>query len=166
MRGIARQIPNLWLFLRGKIDRQALKEVILSHFIGGTLQSDLLEAGRRFADYEIDSMLSKEALKRLQWHLARGDRALLVTAAIDLYVPFWGERAGFEAVICSRMEVDSEGCVTGRLVGRNCWGEEKVRRFLEYMGGEPWKELYVYGDSEGDRPLLELATHPYYRSFE
>ena len=73
---------------------------------------------------------------------------------------------GFEAVLASRLEVTPDGVITGNLAGKNCWGPEKKRRLLEYLGEEKPSSLYVYGDSLGDADILAIADHPFYRKFE
>jgi phosphoserine phosphatase len=51
------------------------------------------------------------------------------------------------------------------LAGANCKGPEKVRRLEAHLGTLVGLELEAYGDSRGDRELLEVATVPHYRSF-
>ncbi|MCB1149091.1 MAG: HAD-IB family hydrolase, partial [Chlamydiia bacterium] len=60
-------------------------------------------------------------------------------------------------------ETDSKGVLTGKLLGANCRGPEKVRRILETFGPKESYLLYAYGDSAGDREMLALADHPFFR---
>jgi phosphatidylglycerophosphatase C len=62
-------------------------------------------------------------------------------------------------VIACSLETDGTGRATGRLIGGNCRGPEKVRRLREWLGAEP-AELWAYGDSAGDDELLAFADHP------
>ena len=48
---------------------------------------------------------------------------------------------------------------TGRILGENCRGEEKVRRVREEYGEETVEEFY--SDSFADRPMMELAERGY-----
>jgi phosphoserine phosphatase len=45
----------------------------------------------------------------------------------------------------------------------NCFGPEKVARLTKLLGPKNQYTLYAYGDSRGDRELLELADFKYYR---
>lgn len=117
--------------------------------------------GDVFARTVLPSHVRKEAQKRLQWHKDEGHRCVLVSAQIDIYLEAWGKFAGFDDVVCSRMAVDSKGCATGRLVGANCWGPEKVRRLEELLGPRESYTLYAYGDSRGDREMLAIANHAF-----
>ena len=51
------------------------------------------------------------------------------------------------------------------LAGLNCKGPEKVRRLAAHLGPLEGLTLEAYGDSRGDRELLQAAALPHYRSF-
>jgi phosphatidylglycerophosphatase C len=70
-----------------------------------------------------------------------------------------GRRLGFDTVLATRLEVDADGRLTGRLVGANCRGPEKVARLREWRSGELVVD-FAYGDSAGDREMLALAGVP------
>ena len=49
----------------------------------------------------------------------------------------------------------------------NCKGSEKLIRLINYLGFTPKpKYLEVYGDSRGDKELLNSSNYPHYRSFK
>ena len=62
------------------------------------------------------------------------------------------------------LDVDSRGGITGRLVGRNCRGPEKVARLREHFGRNVTLAA-AYGDSSGDREMLAMAAAPGLRVF-
>jgi phosphatidylglycerophosphatase C len=62
--------------------------------------------------------------------------------------------------VCA-VELEAEGGrLTGRMVGANCRGAEKVRRLTTWLDGEPPTRLWAYGNSSGDRELLAAADEP------
>ncbi len=152
-------------FIVGWSSRQGLKEKMLARFLGGRSMAEIEAIGRRYAEEQVDFFLRPQAIRRLAWHLSQGHRCLLVSASPSFYLKPWAERYGFEEVLCSHLEVDARGCVTGRLVGLNCWGPEKKRRLLAYLGPRKGYRLYAYGDSRGDREMFELADYSFYRIF-
>lgn len=157
--------PYFIQFFLGLIGRQEIKEKILTRFFKGLEGYSLQKWGQAYAEKQLDSYLKPQAIKRLQWHQAQGHECILISAAPDFYLHPWAERHGFKKVLSSHLELDKQGCVTGRLQGVNCWGPEKVRRLLTYLGSKDSYELYAYGDSRGDQELLALADHPFYRCF-
>lgn len=158
------EIPAMLGFLLGITPRQTTKERILKRFFGGVALKTLQHQGERFAGERIAKLLKPKARKRLEWHLNQGHRCILVSASIDIYLQPWIEKVGIHTLLCSRLEVDTEQKITGKLIGLNCWGPEKVRRLEEVCGPRTSYTLYAYGDSRGDKELLATADHPYYRS--
>jgi phosphoserine phosphatase len=53
--------------------------------------------------------------------------------------------------------------VTGRFLTRNCSGKEKVRRIEEQYDVKSFGYIYAYGDTPGDKAMLDLANERYYR---
>lgn len=162
---LARLTPFFIGFLLGQVPRQTVKEKILTRFFKGKKLTDIQAYAQSFADQQLDRYLKPEALQRLAWHQAQGHRCVLVSASIELYLQPWAKRHGFEAVMGSRLEITPDGKITGRLVGANCWGPEKPRRLLAYIGPKEQYQLYVYGDSRGDQELLACADYPFYQKF-
>lgn len=159
-------IPAFLRYLMGHLSRQKMKEKILTRFMGGRKFSDIEALGQQYAAQQLDRYLKPEALKRLAWHQSQKHRCLLVSASLEFYLKPWAQRHGFEDVLASRLELTPTGHITGQLIGLNCWGPEKERRLLAYLGSRKDYELYVYGDSRGDQEILALADYPFYRTFE
>jgi HAD superfamily hydrolase (TIGR01490 family) len=157
--------PAFLRYLVKHISRQQLKEKILTRFLGERSYDEVQLLGQRYAAEQLDHYLKAEAFQRLKWHQAQGHRCLIVSASPDFYLQSWARRHDVETVLGSRLELDAQGNITGRLVGLNCWGPEKERRLLEYLGDEKKSPLYMYGDSRGDQELLALADYPFYRKF-
>lgn len=153
--------PVLSQYLFGMTSNQVAKEAVLCRFFSGVDKSRITELGALFARQKISRFLRPESIARLHWHQQQGHYCVLISASLDVYLHPWGKEMGFDAIICSHLEYDSEHFITGKLVGGNCFGLEKVKRLRELVG-QP-SVLYAYGDSRGDRELLEIADHAYYR---
>jgi HAD superfamily hydrolase (TIGR01490 family) len=159
------QVPSILGFVCGYVSRQQTKEGILTKTIGGMSKDQLFQQGNQYAAGALNRLVKPEALERLRWHQSQGHRCVLISATLDVFLEPWSKREGFQDLICSQLEVDQQRRVTGRLVGLNCWGPEKTRRLIDLIGPKETFTLYAYGDSRGDRELLELADYPYYRRF-
>lgn len=158
-------LPKLALFPLGFLSRQQAKEVLLTAFLKDLPLEQGKEMGARFAEEKLPSYIKKDALQKILWHQSLGHTCVLVSANIDLFLQPWARRVGFQYILSSVLEVSRFQLFTGKLKGANCWGLEKKRRVLELLGPKENYELYVYGDSRGDRDLLELADHPFFRTF-
>jgi len=156
------EIPAFIQYEMGLLSRQDIKERLLTDFLAGISYHFAFEKGKEFAKYKIPSLLKPNALKSLSWHRSQGHCCVLVSANIDLYLDPWAKITGFDHVICSCCEVNAGGYLTGRLIGKNCWGPEKSRRLFELLGDQI--TLYAYGDSRGDKDLLSIADYSFYRT--
>jgi len=159
------ELPRLIGFLVGLVSRQKVKEALLSRFYRGLPMKKIEKWGEAFAREQLPRHLKAEAMRRIAWHKSRKDTLVLISASIDAYLNPWASSAGFDKTLTSRLEADSAGRATGRLVGANCRGEEKLRRLTEALGPREEYRLYAYGDSRGDKDLLESADHSYYREY-
>ncbi len=156
-------LPYLLLFPLRIISRQAAKEKILTRFLRGMPIQVLREKADKYVALRLGRLVHPEAVRAIQWHQQQGHRCVIVSASIDLYLDPWANQMGFDGVLGSRLEVDSHGLVTGKLNGENCWGEEKVHRLMEWLGGKKDVYLYAYGDSCGDHAMLAFADNPHYQ---
>ena len=82
-----------------------------------------------------------------------------MSASLDLYVNRIGEKLGVHATLCTEVELDDSGCITGDLKTENCYGQEKILRlesWLQQHGGESVD--IAYSDHHSDIPLLNFAN--------
>lgn len=142
-------------------DRDALKAIACSA-LRGTPASRLSSEGEAFAAHVARSRFRPDTVARLGRHLELGHHVVLVSASLQSYLDPLGRILGVDGVVCTRLEIGPDGRATGLLDGPNCRGDEKPRRLAAWLadrGIEP-EELWAYGDSDGDRPLLARADRP------
>lgn len=160
---ILMETPFLLGFLFKWISRQEAKEKILTRCFKGIDEKKLIELGRVFAYTKLEKLVRPQARKRIKWHLSQNHRCILISASIESYLLPWSEQMGFFAALTSIPAVDENGKITGKLKGKNCWGPEKLDRLMALLGTLENYTIYSYGDSRGDKEILEIADYPYYR---
>jgi phosphatidylglycerophosphatase C len=141
-------------------DRDRLKELACSSLAG--LPADAAERlGTEFARQIASSRLREDTSARLRRHRELGHTVVLASASLDAYLFPLGDLLEVDAVVCTRLERGADGRLTGRLDGANCRGVEKARRVRELLAARRLEdaELWAYGDSRDDEPLLESADH-------
>jgi phosphatidylglycerophosphatase C len=155
----ATSLPLTRALVAGGRHRDVAKAAFLRRVLAGLPVADLAEAAEAFADHVVAEGLRPDVRERVDWHRAQSHELVLVSASPELYVSPIGRRLGFDAVLATRLEVDADGRLTGRLSGANCRGPEKVARLREWRSGELVVD-FAYGDSAGDREMLALAGVP------
>lgn len=142
-------------------DRDRLKEIVCTAF-AGMGGSALDTEGERFAREIVRRWLREDTIARLRRHRELGHHVVLVSASLEPYLIPFGHSLGVNGVLCTKLERDAAGRLTGRLEGANCRGPEKVRRLKEWLTAHDLADatVWAYGDSAGDDELLALADHP------
>lgn len=156
-------LPFILMFYGRIIDNARLKEVFLKSFIKGKTVEQMEKAVAEFYQNRVDSFLRNDALKKIEWHKEEGHDIALVSASASLWLKNFTVKHEMQ-LLCSELEVVN-GRYTGLLSGINCNGREKVRRIKEQFNIDEYTEIHAYGDSSGDKEMLELATHPYFKPF-
>lgn len=155
-------LPQLSLFFVGFCSRQEAKELILTQFLKGLPSADIHQLGKGFVNGPLMKKFRKEAVDRLKWHKENGHICVLVSANLSFYLSFLPD---FDYIIASKAAVDKHDQLTGRLEENNCYGKEKVKGLQAVLGDRSSYILYAYGDSQGDKELLEFADYPFFQKF-
>jgi HAD superfamily hydrolase (TIGR01490 family) len=157
-------LPTLLQYAVGILENGPAKERVLGQFLVGKPVEDIRAVAGSFAEETIPTLLDPEAIRRLRWHQEQDHGVILVTASPELYVRQWAETEGFDDVIGTCLET-KDGVFTGQFAAPNCHGPEKTRR-LEAEGPDlRGATIYAYGNSRGDRELLDMADQGFYQSF-
>lgn len=91
------------------------------------------------------------------WYLTklRRDDDVVISASPEFLIKPACDILGIKTAMASRVDP-----YTGEYKGKNCWGEEKVRRFYERFG-EGTRIDKFYSDSLSDVPLARMADEAY-----
>ncbi|MBI5056273.1 MAG: HAD family hydrolase [Nitrospirae bacterium] len=162
---LLRSIPVLLKYSSGAIDNHTAKEKIFAIFFAKAKMDVFSNNARSFSNAVIPRLVRHEAIERLRWHQKQNHQCILVSASIEEYLVPWAQAVGFSKVLATKVEVDSSCNLTGKFLGKNCNGIEKIKRIQGYIGHPGKYEIYAYGDSKGDVELLRIADHPFYKSF-
>ena len=132
------------------------KQLIFSHYFKGMKYCRFQELGMQFANI-IDTFRRKEIIDKLETHINKGDTVYVISASIDEWVRPWCKQYGIADVLGTKIEVDTNGQITGKFLTMNCYGQEKVNRLLQVEPNRGDYCLYAYGDSRGDKEMLEFS---------
>lgn len=152
--------PYFLLYIVRIISRDSVKNHLLSTFFKDMPHPKYLELCRSFAAKIYPIIARDDGLLRIKSHQGVGDKVVMVSASLEDYLLPWAHQLGIDGVIATKMEIIG-GRLTGRMYGENCRAEIKVKRIRELY---PDAEIIAaYGDSAGDKEMLEAAITPNYR---
>lgn len=130
-------------------------------FIAGHSVTELEEIGEEIFDEHMAGKIWPGTRAIAQWHLDRGQRVWLVTAAPVEIASVIARRLGLTGALGTVSE-HVDGIYTGALVGEMLHGEGKavaIREIVE-REGLVLDDCYAYSDSSNDLPMLSLVGHP------
>jgi phosphatidylglycerophosphatase C len=139
------------------------KEKMLAYFFGGTPVAEFNRLCDRFAEEMLPGLIRPDAMAAIQYHLSKGHEIVIVSASAENWVHQWCRKNGL-GFLCTQLNV-TDHLITGKLEGINCNAAEKVNRIKQKYDPAAYEEIYCYGDTSGDKEMLALATHPFYRAF-
>ena len=158
------------------ISNHAAKQRVLSWFFRKTPLADFDAVCSRFATEILPGLIRPKALTEIALLHEKGFTVVVVSASPENWLRQWA--AGINAsLLATRLETNPAASeanhapsgsnpaprLTGRILGRNCHGAEKVRRIRESYDLAGYDDIYAYGDTAGDKPLLALAKHSFYK---
>jgi phosphatidylglycerophosphatase C len=138
--------------------RDQTKAALVERALRGAPLAQAEALGERYG-IELLRRVRPEMSATMAWHRSLHHRLVLVSASLSLYLEPFGQSAGFDQVIATRLGTTADGHLSGQLEGANVRGPEKARLLGLALGPGP-VELWAYGNSESDREMLSMADHP------
>jgi len=155
------QLPILILWKIRLISAKRAKETILKFFTRGLGKKELKELGIRFTNSVLERRLQEFIVEKIEKIKLAGGTVLVVSASPDIWVEPLANSLGAVA-ISSKLEFKGNR-FTGKFIGENCQGKEKVKRIKQVVNLSEFEEILVFGNSRGDIPMLELGTKTWYK---
>lgn len=157
-------LPILIFYKLNLISNAKAKELVLKLCIKNMEEKELDSKMEDFA-LVLESICMQSAIEKIKWHKNNNHEVVIVSASLELYLKKLAKKLGME-LIATKLKIEN-GKITGKLGSPNCYGEEKVKRIKEKYDLSLYSNIYVYGDSKGDKEMLEIASpsKAFYRVF-
>jgi HAD superfamily hydrolase (TIGR01490 family) len=139
----------------------AIKDKALS-LIAGHKASDLTDMTDEVYENYISPKLWPETVRIAQEHIAAGREVWLVTATPKEIADVIAHRLGLTGGLGTLVEVNKEGILTGKLIGKTLHGKAK-RKAVKALAEErniSLKRSFAYSDSVNDLPMLTAVGNP------
>lgn len=161
--GMAQLLPSLIAMKLQLASNTYVKEKFLTHFFKDMPVVDFQHICNQFIAEKLPSLIRPQALQTIEQLQQNDIKVVVVSASADNWIKGWCDAHN---IVCigSCLEVTNDK-LTGKLNGANCHHQEKVRRIKEQYTLSDYDTIYCYGDTKGDQPMLQLATHAYYKPF-
>jgi len=141
------------------------KQQVFSYFFKGMHIDDFNALCIHFAEQN-KHLLRPAGIEKVRQAIEEEQATvLIISASIDNWVrPFFDEIDKKIQVLGTQIET-KEGHLTGQFTTKNCYGQEKVNRLTALYPHREAYELIAFGDSRGDKELLDFADKGFYKPF-
>ncbi len=140
-------------------DRGELKSRLIRISMAGAARDAVHAHTADFVAALGDAELCPGALVAIARHRAAGDRLVLLSASVDLYVPEIGRRFGFDESVCTEVAWQGDR-LDGTLLTENRRGAEKRRCIQALRARHPGARLAAYGNARSDFEHFEAVDEP------
>lgn len=111
-------------------------------------------------DHEVKEFWIKNDKKIQKWYLnQKKDSDIIISASPDFLLNVICKKLNVKNLIASNVDKKS-----GKFLSKNCYGEEKAKRFKQKFGSKQINNFY--SDSYSDGPMMKLAKTSYMVSGE
>ena len=129
-------------------------------FMKGASRLEIEQFADAFWEEFLPNNQNEPVVKKLYWHHKQGHKVYIVTASFDLYTNHLKKIWPINGIISTKAQWEGD-ILTGKILGKNCKGNEKPLRISKELNKNLENIVYyAYTDSYSDLPLLEHATYP------
>jgi len=155
--------PILVAYKIGIISNQIAKEWMLRYFFSGKSLESFQQQCDLFAEQVLPSLLRSKAITEINKLKEFGADVVIVSASAENWIKKWTDSLNLQ-LLATRLATKNEK-ITGKINGKNCHGPEKVSRIKEKFNLADYSDIYCYGDTAGDKPMLDLGSIKFYKPF-
>jgi HAD superfamily hydrolase (TIGR01490 family) len=150
-------------YAAGRLDIRAMHLYTVGAL--AALEPAQLEAWLHEFEAEVATRITPAARALVQSHQQRGDLCVLVTATTRFIAEPFARLFGITQVLATEPERDTQGRLTGAVVGEPCFRGHKCGHVERWLGAQAlalgdFASTTFYSDSVHDLPLLQLVSRP------
>lgn len=158
-----KHIP-LFILLKLKLaDTEKVKKSFIGSILKGQLQTKIEDKSKLFFEEYYPKILRENALDFIDNIDKENTDSLIVTASLDIWTKPFAEKLQMK-LVATQAEFKN-GIFTGNFIGKNCNGEEKLERIRTEINGAKYDKIIAFGDTSGDKPMLQWANEGHYQFF-
>lgn len=162
--GILILSPIIASYKIGLLSNHRAKEIMLQFFFKGMPVNKFQNICNQFTKTKLPELIRQQALSEINQHKKNNTKVVVVSASPINWVQPWCNEFNIDCIATCLETKDNK--ITGKISGRNCSGDEKVKHILNNYKLAEYSKIYAYGDTRGDLPMLSLSTNKFYKPFK
>lgn len=157
---------NLSSILRtiiAKNDKGKIKEKLIAILLKRKTESEIKSLGKQYVQKYLYRTLRPKALTYLYDRRKENADMYIVSASLDFWLQPFADELQMKLIATQLAFTDEQ--FLGQFLGKNCKGPEKVRRIQQAVNLKEYDEIIAFGNSDGDKEMLAIATETHYKPF-
>ena len=154
-------VANFWYQRRLLSDERMVK--VLVTFYRNKRLTDFQKGAVSFYQTYLKPHLAPAIVARVNDHKAKGHILVLISGSVRYLLEPVVEDLGFDHLLCTDLEVNPDGRLTGKASGPVCVDRNKKTLMFELAQniGLDLAKSYAYGNHHSDLPLLQSVGFPH-----
>ncbi|MDP1800549.1 MAG: HAD family hydrolase [Bacteroidota bacterium] len=150
--------PIIILYYLNLFDGEKLKKKMFNYYFKDFTKIDLEKRGEQFCNKVLlkDELINSTLLNTLKDFKNDGAEICIVSASLNIWIKPFANHFNYE-FLCTELNYNND-VYRGEFLTKNCNNIEKKIRVLQRYDLTLYNEIVAYGDSKGDKYLMELAT--------
>ncbi len=149
--------PVFILYKTKIMDNSYAKKLFLQLFFKGIEEVKFKKIALDYSNEKLDEILREDIYKKFLDHIKNGDKVLIVSASMRCWLLPFANKHNVDLLSTELEFVD--GHFSGNFLTKNCHGREKEIRIKKHLNLADYEHIYAYGDSSGDKEMLQIADH-------
>jgi len=143
------------------ISEKRMADIMISFYKNKKLTDFKTGANEFYFDY-LKPHLAPRVIDKLEFHKKKGHILVIVSGSIRYYLEPAAKDLGIQHLVCTDLEENSHGLLTGKAIGQVCIGNYKKELTLKLVDelNIDLENSYAYGDNQADIPLLKMVGNP------
>lgn len=161
--GFIKHIPLFALMKIGLLNVERVKKSFIVSVLKDETEEAIEQKSQDFFNLFYPRIVRKNALEFIHNMDREKTEGYLITASLDVWTRPFAEKLGLKLLATeARFE---GGKFTGHFKTKNNNGKEKALRIKTAIKDRKYDKIIAFGDTPGDRPMMEMADEAHYRFF-
>ncbi len=144
-------------------DPENVKKSFIASIIKNQSKYQIDKKAAEFFKINFPQIIRENALDFIQNIDKENTEAYIVSASLDIWVKPFSDHFGMKLLATNAEFVND--IFTGNFASKNCNNQEKVIRIKEAINGEKYDKTIAFGDTSGDKPMLNWANEGHFQFF-
>ena len=154
----------LFILVKMKLgDVEKIKRSFIGSILKGQTRSKIERKAQEFFDQSYPEIIRENALEFIKNIDPDNTESYLVTASLDIWVKPFAEK--FKMNLIATKAEFKDDVFTGKFVGKNCNGREKLVRIQSEIAGKKYDKSIGFGDTDGDKEMLKWVDEQQFKFF-